>query len=162
MSDFDAILCSVVDCPEEDIPKLVLCDYCREVLNSDALADLAVTKLSLLSYKPYQGPMGVIRNPKQAAEDLRRRIRWLEEDLLEDGLDAEVKAIEEAFLIVAFLTRDNQRGNGWRDQMTRLRCRDMLRQTADVALPGEDPIVRGRRRSFVFTGPPVVTPDQLD
>lgn len=106
MSDFDALLCAIVGQPREDTPKLALVDYLMERGLND-LAEIVVLKTRLLEYRPHLG-MSKCPNQSQAACDIRDRLKQLEEDILEDETDAEHKAIEETFFLVAYLRRPNQ------------------------------------------------------
>lgn len=104
MTTFDALLCTIVANPGDDTPKLALQHYCQEELSSDDLADLIQAKMDLMYYKPIDGYVHPpFRNPCQAADDLRSKIKWLETNMLEDDLDEEIKAIEQAFQLIVWL-----------------------------------------------------------
>lgn len=135
MNTFDAMLCAIVANPTDDTPKLALMDFCREELNSKELAELVECKMGLLKYPPLQS-MRWEPNPKQAAVDLRNQIRYTEDMLLEDGLDYYHIGINEAFFLVAFLTRRSkwERYQGDHSNETSVRCREMLTQTQALKL----------------------------
>lgn len=185
MRDFDAILCAIVANPGDDTAKMALSDFCRDELSSNELATLVDCKMELLKYKPYRA-MRWEKSPKQAAVDLRNRIKYNEDLLLEDGLDHYHHAINEAFFLVAFLTRGNrwERYEGNRRNETTIRCNEMLTLQHTLKLEAahekerfmqydelqdDDPFDDDEDEDgemddlpqIMFRGVPVVTTDQL-
>jgi hypothetical protein len=126
MGTFDALLEAVAANPSEEMPRLLLADYCLGEMGSVRLQELVQAKSDLLAYPLSKGPMNQpCRNPCQAAEDLRQRIRDLEDDLLEADLDDAIQAIEVAFQQAAAAKYPHS----WQHHERALARRDMGRLT---------------------------------
>lgn len=136
MSDFQAILDAIANDPAEDTIKLALCDFCEDELSSSELAEVVRAKVDLLAYPPVQGMMRQwVRNPCQAADDLRQRIRDMEAVIIEDDdLENYLSRIEFAFGMAIAIRCKRE----WDQQRKRMWIADAARQTSMKPAKGEE------------------------